>query len=104
MIMVKNKQLLLTFFLTIALISPVYAYSVSVTGAPSQALAQADSSTWIEPGSTFPITFSAGGIDGNYYPPPLAVQFNDTSTNSPTSWNWSFGDGNTPIDRPLSLR
>ncbi|MFA4860176.1 PKD domain-containing protein [Methanoregula sp.] len=36
--------------------------------------------------------------------PPLAVQFNDTSTNSPISWNWSFGDGNTPIDRPLSLR
>ena len=24
---------------------------------------------------------------------PLTVRFNDTSTNSPTSWNWSFGDG-----------
>ena len=23
---------------------------------------------------------------------PLAIQFNDTSTNTPTSWNWSFGD------------
>jgi PGF-pre-PGF domain-containing protein len=24
---------------------------------------------------------------------PLAIQFNDTSTGSPTAWNWSFGDG-----------
>ena len=24
---------------------------------------------------------------------PLAVQFNETSTNNPTTWNWSFGDG-----------
>ena len=26
---------------------------------------------------------------------PLAVQFNDTSTNTPTSWSWVFGDGYT---------
>jgi hypothetical protein len=25
---------------------------------------------------------------------PAAIQFNDTSTNTPTGWNWSFGDGN----------
>lgn len=24
---------------------------------------------------------------------PLAVAFSDASTNTPTSWNWSFGDG-----------
>jgi PKD repeat protein len=28
-------------------------------------------------------------------PVPLAVQFNDTSTGSPNSWSWDFGDGNT---------
>lgn len=35
--------------------------------------------------------FSANITSGNA---PLAVTFNDTSTNTPTSWNWSFGDGN----------
>lgn len=25
---------------------------------------------------------------------PLSVAFNDTSSNTPTMWNWSFGDGN----------
>lgn len=30
---------------------------------------------------------------------PLDVQFNDTSTNNPTSWSWSFGDGNTSTDQ-----
>jgi len=29
---------------------------------------------------------------------PLSVQFNDTSTGSPISWSWDFGDGNTSKD------
>ena len=28
---------------------------------------------------------------------PLGINFTDTSTNSPTSWLWDFGDGNTSI-------
>ncbi len=26
---------------------------------------------------------------------PLVVNFQDQSTNNPTSWNWNFGNGNT---------
>jgi len=28
-------------------------------------------------------------------PAPLSVQFNDSSTSSPVSWEWTFGDGDT---------
>jgi len=30
---------------------------------------------------------------------PLAVSFSDLSTNGPTQWNWSFGDGNTSVEK-----
>ena len=30
---------------------------------------------------------------------PLTVAFTDTSTGSPTSWTWTFGDGTTSTDR-----
>jgi PKD repeat protein len=41
-------------------------------------------------------SFSANATDGDE---PLAVQFYDTSTGSPTSWLWQFGDGNTSSAR-----
>lgn len=37
-------------------------------------------------------SFSASVLSGTR---PLTVQFTDTSTNYPTSWNWNFGDGQT---------
>lgn len=36
--------------------------------------------------------FSASPITGKQ---PLTVQFTDSSTGSPTSWKWDFGDGKT---------
>ncbi|WP_321506272.1 PKD domain-containing protein [uncultured Methanoregula sp.] len=36
--------------------------------------------------------FSASATSGTA---PLAVQFNDTSSNTPTAWLWDFGDGST---------
>lgn len=35
--------------------------------------------------------FTANTTTGSVY--PLVVGFTDTSTNSPTAWNWSFGNG-----------
>ena len=45
-----------------------------------------------EPVASFVPTATTGTI-------PLAVQFVDTSTNSPTSWVWSFGDGGTSSEK-----
>jgi len=40
--------------------------------------------------------FSADPTDG---PAPLTVEFTDQSRNEPTSWLWTFGDGETSTDR-----
>lgn len=40
----------------------------------------------ITPEASFTANPTSGGI-------PLTVQFTDTSTNDPTSWQWTFGDG-----------
>ena len=37
-------------------------------------------------------SFTSDGTTGSL---PLTVRFTDTSTNSPTSWAWNFGDGST---------
>jgi PKD repeat protein len=47
----------------------------------------------VTPGIVTPVAaFSANPTAGL---PPMSVKFTDTSTNSPTSWLWTFGDGQT---------
>jgi PKD repeat protein len=41
-------------------------------------------------------SFTSDGTTGTL---PLTVRFTDTSTNSPTSWAWNFGDGSTSTDQ-----
>jgi PKD repeat protein len=38
--------------------------------------------------------FSGAPLSGDY---PLTVNFTDLSTNSPTSWDWNFGDGSAHV-------
>lgn len=44
------------------------------------------------PVSAFAATPTSGGV-------PLTVNYTDQSTNSPTSWLWDFGDGNSSTDQ-----
>ncbi len=41
-------------------------------------------------------------VDSSSGPAPLAVQFTDTSSNSPTTWWWEFGDGATSVKQSPS--
>lgn len=50
----------------------------------------------IEGGSVPVPEFTASPTDGDA---PLTVEFTDQSTNSPKSWLWDFGDGNTSADQ-----
>ena len=48
--------------------------------------------TIVTPDALVPaVGFSADATTG---PVPFTVQFTDRSTNTPSAWNWSFGDGN----------
>src|SRR5208283_1278 len=79
--------------------NPVYTYATAGTYTVSLNATNAGGSNTstqigfitvipLPPAANFTATVTSGTV-------PLTVQFNDTSTNLPTSWNWTFGDGNT---------
>ncbi|HLZ54622.1 MAG TPA: PKD domain-containing protein, partial [Verrucomicrobiae bacterium] len=70
--------------------------TVTVTLAPGSAYQVGSPSSGtvtihgLQPGPT--ASFTASPTSGQA---PLSVQFNDTSSGNPVSWNWNFGDGST---------
>ena len=71
-------------------------YTVSLTAANAQGQDTETKPDYIdvtEPSQNPPVAdFSGSPTSG---PAPLNVDFTDLSTNSPTSWDWTFGDGGT---------
>lgn len=72
------------------------------TGAPTVKSSSAESDVTIvdvqpsPPGAPPVSNFTATPVTGDT---PLNVTFTDSSTGSPTSWLWDFGDGNTSTDQ-----
>jgi PKD repeat protein len=68
-------------------------YTVSLTSSNSYGSDNETKSNYIHVDGPSPVAdFYGTPISGTA---PLIVQFYDQSTNSPTSWSWNFGDGNT---------
>ncbi|MGB8308511.1 MAG: PKD domain-containing protein [Methanoregula sp.] len=68
-------------------------YTVSLTEVNSLGTNETTMTGYIVVGAATPVAaFSASPLSGLA---PLTVQFVDQSTNSPTQWEWSFGDGST---------
>ena len=66
-------------------------YSVTLTETNSLGTNATTMTGYIVVGAAAPVAgFTADPISGTV---PLMVQFTDSSTNTPTSWTWDFGDG-----------
>jgi PKD repeat protein len=95
----------------IAIEKPLSGYSSQATASSGQSYVSSTGSTWtdltsvisnansclkvytVNAGITAPVAnFTASPTSGVS---PLTVKFTDISTNSPTSWTWTFGDGGT---------
>lgn len=71
----------------------IYTVTLTATNsAGSNTITQAGYISVTKTGSAPIAAFIANTVSGSV---PLSVQFVDSSTNSPASWVWSFGDGST---------
>ena len=74
-------------------------YSVTLTASNANGSNALTKSSYISVSSVLPAPvskFSASPSSGSM---PLTVRFTDQSTGSPTSWKWTFGDGNTSTEK-----
>ena len=74
-------------------------YSVTLTASNANGSNALTKSSYIAVSNVLnaPVTnFSASPTSGKV---PLTVGFTDQSTGSPTSWKWTFGDGNNSTDK-----
>ena len=72
---------------------PAGVYNVRLLATNAEGSTWENKSAYITSYEELPpvVDFSANVTTGQF---PLGVKFTDESTNTPTSWNWSFGDGN----------
>jgi len=69
------------------------SYTVTLTVTNPAGSNTVSGSGYITVTAAAPVTYFTANVTSG--PAPLYVQFMDNSTNSPTSWNWYFGDGGT---------
>ena len=75
-------------------------YTVTLTATNAAGSNTVTETGYISVDLSIPVaSFTANVTEG---PEPLTVNFTDTSTNSPTSWIWEFGDGYTSSDQNVT--
>ena len=96
---------------TSTLQNPLFEYSVPGIYSVNHSSSNAHDTFWMNksnyitaypPGVMTPVAGFTGTPTSGIT--PLTVQFIDQSTGSPTSWNWSFGDGNYRSSRVPHIR